>query len=252
MRFVESPNVPQAPVKAVLIDGRTDSKIISSLVNLGIEVIKTARHLNLYDAVSYHPDVVIHHLGEEFIVYAPGTSHTMLDELRKLGFSLIEGQTPLNEKYPFNIAYNVARVGDLAFHNTKYTDPLLKKELEKRNIEIIHVKQGYSKCSVSIVNNNSIITSDTGIAKAAESRGVEVLLIDPSKNILLPGLDYGFIGGSAGLIDKDKWAVTGDISSLNSSNEIVNFLSCRKIKIVSLSEGSVIDIGSIIPLTIDL
>jgi len=45
---------------------------------------------------------------------------------------------------------------------------------------------------------------DRGIAKVAEKKGIDVLVIEEDA-ILLPGFKNGFIGGSTGLIDKEKW-----------------------------------------------
>jgi hypothetical protein len=248
MNFVKVPNMPKGPVGLVIIDGRIDSEIENTLVQKGIKVFKTSAHIDVYDAVSHHPDIMIHHLGDEHIVYAPGTCEYLLDKLRKSGFALLKGGTRLGSAYPENVAYNVARVGNVAFHNFKYTDPVLKNELVRRGVELVNVKQGYSKCSISIVDEASIITADKGIAKAAEANGIEVLLIGSEEKIELPGLSCGFIGGCTGLINKNEWAITGDIINLASANNINEFLERRGVKIVPLSKKSVIDVGTIIPL----
>jgi hypothetical protein len=49
------------------------------------------------------------------------------------------------------------------------------------------------------VDNRSFITADAGLASALESQGAVVLKIKPG-SILLPGFDYGFIGGCSGRI----------------------------------------------------
>ena len=172
----------------------------------------------------------------------------MLKALEFYGFKLIEGSTMLRPRYPYDIAYNVARVGKFAFHNLKYTDFVLKKELEKAGVELVHVNQGYTKCSVSVIDANSIITSDKGIAKAASKKGLDVLLIKPEENILLPGLGHGFIGGSSGMINRDKWMVAGDFETLESCGNIKKFLEKKGISCVFVRNQPVIDIGSIIPL----
>jgi len=136
----------------------------------------------------------------------------------------------------------------LAFHNLKYTDPVLANELISEGVELVHVNQGYAKCSISVVDDSSIITSDPGIAKAAEKKGLDVLLTETEEEIKLPGVKYGFIGGSSGLIDERKWLLTGDILNLKSSEKIIQFLQKKSIDIVYLPGEPVVDIGSIIPL----
>jgi hypothetical protein len=124
----------------------------------------------------------------------------------------------------------------------------LFRALNNIGLEPIDIKQGYTKCSISVVDENAIITADIGIAREAEKRGIEALLIEPSQGILLPGLDYGFIGGSSGLLDRDIWPVYGDARKLVSFPSIYDFLSKKNIKILSLSDGNVVDLGGIIPL----
>lgn len=248
MEFIQVPNLPDAPAAAVLMDGRIGEKIEKSLTEAGILVLKTAAHTGIYEAVCFHPDMLLHHLGCNDMVYAPGTDGVLLDALAKLGFRLIPGLSRLSSKYPFNIAYNVARVGNLAFHNEKFTDPVLKMELDKRGVEFVDVKQGYSKCSISVVSQNAIITSDCGIERAAVKKGLDVLLLPPEEGIRLPGLDYGFIGGSTGMLDKRLWAITGDAQNLKSFYKIHDFLTAKEVKIISLSDEYIVDVGSIIPL----
>ncbi|MCX7748294.1 MAG: hypothetical protein N2645_15630 [Clostridia bacterium] len=248
MRFIKIPNIPDGPASLAIVDGRISEEIEENLKASGIQLVKTLKYPGLYEAISYHPDIMVHHVANNSIVYAPGTPDGFLKPLSEKGFKMIKGETVLLFRYPNNIAYNVARVGNFAIHNLKYTDPVLLSELSKAGVELIHVKQGYSKCSVSIIDENTIITGDKGIAKAVSQKGIEVLLIDGEENIVLPGLKNGFIGGSTGLIDRKKWAVTGQINTLRSSKKITEFLGRKNIEIVQLSGGEVIDVGSILPL----
>lgn len=248
LKYIEEPNLPQSKVKLVLIDGRISPEIEASLSNMNIDFIKTERHPGLYAAMAFHPDAFIHHVFKDQIIYAPGTPPVLLDKLSKRGFKLFMGEAFLKREYPMNIAYNAARVGKFFIHNLKYTDSILMKALLEQGLKAINVKQGYAKCSVSVVDENSIITADTGIAKAAENKGLDVLLLPPKQGIELPGLDYGFIGGSSGLLNKDLWSVSGDATKLSSFSEIQKFLTKKNIKIISLSQKSSVDLGSILPL----
>ncbi len=247
-RFIEMPNVPGGAVCLAIADGRISFEIEKALAHFGVGLIKTSRHHGLYEAVAFHPDMMLHHAGGKTVVYAPGTGEEMIAALCNAGFRLILGESELSPGYPADIAYNVARVGGYYFHNLKYTDPVLKKELERHGAEPVHVSQGYSKCSVSIVDEKSMITADAGIAAAAEKKGLEVLKIDSTQGIILPGLNYGFIGGCSCLLDEKTWAVCGDAQSLLGFEVICGFLEKRNMRIVSLSDGHVVDFGSLIPL----
>lgn len=250
MGFIDIPNLPQADVRLVLIDGRTDGRIIGELRARGVESIATKAYPGLYSAISHHPDIFLHPIGGDRIVYAPGISPETLTALDGHGFCLIRGAAELGSRYPMNIAFNVARVGHFAIHNFRYTDPVVLEELKKLEVELINVKQGYAKCSVSVVDEKSIITSDKGIARAADKKGMDVLLIEPERGIRLPGLDMGFIGGSTGLLGRHQWAVTGDLDSLKSGPEIRAFLLSRNIEPVCLSPEQIVDVGSILPIQI--
>jgi len=246
MRYLDKPNLPDGPVSAVIADGRISRENEEGLLAMGIKIIKTKRHPGVYEAISFHPDIMFHHVGGDRIVYAPETDESVVMQLASLGFHMIQGRSRLGEKYPFDIAYNAARVGRYVFHNFKYTDPVLKEELEKQGGIPVHVKQGYAKCSVSVVREDFMITSDAGIARAASDVGIEVLLIEPEEDLALPGLDYGFIGGSSAMLGKDKWCITGSLENLRQGERIKKALECKGIEAVSLGRGKVEDIGSII------
>ena len=251
MRFITVPNLPDGKVRLAVVDGRISERAESRLLELGIDMLRMPPYKGLCEPISCHPDLVIHHVGNERIVYAPGTSDKLIEELARRGFTLIEGKTCLSAEYPGDIAYNVARVGKYAFHNLKYTDPVLMEELDRAGVELVHVRQGYTKCSVSIVDEYSVITSDIGIKRAAEAKGLETLWLESDSGILLPGFDRGFIGGCSGLVDRNTWAITGEIASLKAAQEITAFLEARGVSAISLDEGRPVDVGSIIPLLVE-
>lgn len=248
MDFVQKPFLPEKNIKAVLIDYKIDVEALEALTNSGIEIIKTVPCDDLYDAINGHPDIVVFHIGDNKLVVAPNVFDLLQPVLIKKGFALTKGETWLKRNYPENIAYNVLRIGSFAFHNTKYTDKTIIEELKKKSIEVIHVNQGYTKCSTCIVNENSIITSDYMIAKTVEKYGIESLLIKPG-GIILEGLNYGFIGGSSGLLSKSIMAFTGRLDKIQDNYKIVDFLNSKGIEVKILSTKQIFDIGSIIPLT---
>ena len=112
----------------------------------------------------------------------------------------------------------------------------------------IDVKQGYSKCSVCVINKNAIITSDLGVAKKCDNYGIDVLFVDDS-NIKLHGVSHGFIGGSCGLISPDLLAINGNITYHINSDAIQLFCEKYNVNIISLHNEEIEDIGSIICLT---
>jgi hypothetical protein len=248
MNFVNIPYLPQDRIKTALVDYRIVDEAEETLTSLGIEVIKTVPCNEIYEAINGHADIVVHPIGDNKLVVAPNVFDMLQPVLSKKGFALTKGETWLRRNYPENIAYNVLRVGTLAFHNTKYTDKVILNEFEKNNIELIHLNQGYTKCSACVINENSIITSDYKLAKTVEKFGIESLLIKPG-GIILSGLNYGFIGGSGGLLSKNTMAFTGNLEKIQENYKIYDFLNSKGIEVKILSTKQIFDIGSIIPLS---
>ncbi|MCX7694988.1 MAG: hypothetical protein N2Z71_04670 [Caloramator sp.] len=246
-RFIETPNLPKGEVSLVVCDGRINSDVEYNLSEMGIKIIKTNKQKVLYEAVSYHPDLLFHHLGENKIVIAPNVDDSFYYALEDEGFDLIIGKNKIEGKYPKDVLYNVARLKDNAILNIKYTDEVLLEELIKRNIRLIDVKQGYAKCSVCIVSEDAIITSDMGIHKKAMENLVNSLLIKPAY-IDLFELNYGFIGGCTGFISSNTLAFYGEVETHPDYAEIKYFLNKFEKKHQNLSKGKLIDYGTLVPL----
>ncbi len=247
-KHINTPNFPDAKVKMAIIDYRADKDILRSLSDLGVDVIKTTGCDELYNSIKGHPDILMHHIGGKIIVLAPNVYDVLAPNLIKKGFAVTKGDAWLHRNYPNNIAYNILRIGEYAFHNLKYTDRQIRILYENMNIKLHHVNQGYTKCSVALVNEKAVITSDIKIAQKLEKCNIESLLIRPG-GIELEDLDYGFIGGASGLISNTEIAFTGSIYELRDYKRILKFLDEKGVSVKILSSKKIIDIGSIIPLT---
>ena len=247
MSFLKTPFIPEGRVSLAIVDYRISPIIEENLNKSGIECIKTVRCPELYEAVDGHPDMLMLHIGGNRIILAPNVYEAMTPILAKKGFAVTKGATWLGRNYPGNIAYNVLIVGDVAFHNIKYTDAEVIKALEKENLEILNVSQGYTKCSVCVLDSRTIITSDQKLSRIAERYGIESFLIK-SGGIELKGLNYGFIGGASGLLSEKQIAFTGSLESLEDSRELIDFINSKGFKIITLGEKSLVDYGSILPL----
>lgn len=161
----------------------------------------------------------------------------------------------LTRNYPGNIRYNAVCTGNYFIHNLQYTDPDLLKAAESKAQEEgedfckIHVKQGYTRCSLLPVDDRSFLTSDAGIAKALQSYDVDVLLIRPG-HIRLPGFSYGFIGGCCGGLPlgngRRSLVVNGNIAAHPDYKKIAAFLKDRDLELFYLEDTPLTDIGSIL------
>lgn len=245
--YLQNPNIPNKRVGGVIVDFRTNSESIKSLENLGIKVIPSIEVTALHQSICGHPDMMIHHIGNNrFVVAAECYDYfsSILDDA-----VLIKGTAGLAQDYPKDILYNCAVFGDFAICNTGCTAIEILSEYLSLKKKILNVKQGYSKCSICIVNENAIITADEGIAKVCNNNGIDVLKIN-SGNIELPGMNYGFIGGASGLIDKNILAVNGELKTHPNGDVIQSFCKNHSVDIYELKKGNITDIGSILPIFI--
>ncbi len=242
-----NPFIPMKFANTVIVDGRIDEEIEGNLNKLGLKVIKTIKCSDVYESIQYHPDIVIHPVNHHTLVIAPNVFDYYEDKLKNMGINLIKGDKFLGSKYPDDIAYNVGRLSRIAIHNFKYTDEVLKYYLKKENIEFVNVNQGYAKCSLAIVDENSCITSDYPMFKKLKSLGFNVLLIQPG-HILLEGQKYGFIGGTNGSLSNNQSIISGSLNNHPNKNEIIRFFDENNVELIYLSNKNLLDIGTFIAL----
>lgn len=240
--------IPLNQARIAIIDGRADKEIVTNLEKNNITVIKSIECKEIDSNISYHPDMVMHPISYDTLLIAPNVYEYYNHILSPLGIRVIKGETELEKKYPYDIAYNVARLKDIAIHNFKYTDEVLKFHLKKQNLELLDVKQGYSKCSLAIIDEASGITSDKYMYKKLTEKGYEVLLIE-SGYIKLEGYNYGFIGGTCGNFSKNKILFSGKFNNHPDYKRISSFIKSRNKNITMLSKDGIIDIGTIITLS---
>lgn len=231
-------------MKKLLVDFRINYEDLNTLKKLGYDVILCPPCKNLYEPVCGHPDMLVHIIDENNIIVHKDIDKDFLNKLTKLNIHF--SQSSLVEKYPYDIFLNAVNLENVFIHNIRYTDVNLLNLVKHK--KLVNVKQGYTKCSTAIVNDHAIMTSDISIAKAVENENIDVLLLPPG-DILLPGLNYGFIGGACGLIEKNLLAFYGDLKYYAFEKEVVSFLKKHKVEPVFLRKGKLIDRGSILTIT---
>lgn len=247
MDFIKKPNLPQNKVSLVLISSEVGFDIVNELEKMNIEVIKVPPCNDIQKPVSRHPDMLFHHLGGRKIIYYKSAGKSVCERLSELGFELTQSKKTLSPDYPNDIALNAARIGNFMICNKNFADKTVLEYCCKNSLHIINVKQGYSKCSTAIVDENSIITADSSIKAEAEKNGIEVLKIREGF-VRLPGYGYGFIGGCCVKLSKVDLAFCGDIEKHPDYISIKNYLDLKGIKIKTLGKKQLEDFGGIIPL----
>jgi len=227
-----------------MIIGKKYEKRLKNAINAyNINVICADNNEYIDERLSGHVDLSMLHLGEGKIAAAEFLKNSELfNKMEALGFEAVFYPNPISAEYPDDVRLNICIVDDFVICNPKTAESEL---LEQKTM--IRCNQGYTKCSVAVVDEKSIITSDRIIAENAALYGIDALPIDDSF-VKLRGFNKGFIGGAAFKISKDKIAFTGIINDTVKKNVIERYLSKRGIEAVYLTNEPIFDIGGAIPI----
>jgi len=204
----------------------------------------TPAESEVYSSILSHPDIYFFQADNNTLIHAPGVPESLIQELSKNGVDLILGEISPRGTYPRTAGYNAVRVGDIVFHNLCCTDPVILEKAREAGLRAVHVAQGYTRCSVLIVNDRAIVTPDRGIARAAEKEGLDVLIVEPG-HVFLPGEGYGFLGGSGGKIPGGPVMLLGDLSCHPEASRIKNFLNRQGTGLIEVKGKRLYDAGSL-------
>lgn len=238
------PNLPQDNAKIVVMS-TNNKELVNRVEALGIKVLSSENLSKLLTFEQYHTDLQFLHYNKD-TVFVLKECTSLEENLKKYFPNVIEISKNIDKDYPNNVMLNCVVLNDKLICNTKtIADEVLQMAI-KDNLKIINVNQGYTKCSTCIVNENAIITSDKSIYKSCRNE-IDVLLIRQGY-IELSGTDYGFIGGSSFKYNRNTLVFTGNIKLHPDYESIKSFVENHNVELLSLTENTMIDIGSIIPI----
>lgn len=208
-----------------------------ALRQLGFETIETKKDARLPKPIQWHPDMQASVLDGRVFTLKGGELPELLKQ-REIPF---EETDALPEScYPKDVLCNVLAWEGYVLGNPKTVDQKLLRAAEGRTW--ISVRQGYAACSTALVDEQSAITADMGIAAQLERCGMKVLRIQAG-HIRLPGYSYGFIGGCCGKLSADVMAFVGSLERHPDAKQIQEFLDCRHVSALSLTDGELLDVG---------
>ena len=233
-------------MSTIFISEEANAILKTYLQEKGHHLVEVRRTPFVYDAIASHPDIYLCKLTENLVIAGEQLPliEPALTELPGQPFHMQPGTSALGPHYPENIKYNAARIGKYFIHTTAHTDPVLRQAAAAEGLEFLHVKQGYTKCSLAVVDEESAITSDVGMAKVLHAKGLNILLISPG-HVALPGFPYGFIGGACGRVGQEL-IFHGDISVHPDFKAMQDFVENRHVTLTYFTECPLTDIGSII------
>lgn len=224
----------------VLVDFRTCGETIKELNRLGYTVYKTTAVDSLYNEVKGHADMQIHFVNSKAICAPEAYEH--YKDFNFDDIMLIKGSKPLKSTYPDDVFYNVCNIGKFVISRPLCTAIEISSEYHSLKKDFLNARQGYAKCSICVVNDNSAITADKGMYKLLKDNKINVLLIKDT-NVYLYNMK-GFIGGASGLIN-DTLYFNGNIKTHPDYENIKSFCENVGVDIYSLNNGPLTDIGTI-------
>lgn len=194
-----------------------------------------------FDYLSGHPDIFFCKI-DNTLVYSPNTPEIIIEQLKKLGVTLLEGILAVENEYPGCARYNAVVTEDTLIHNSKVTDKVILDSC--KDFSFFNVKQGLTRCSLLAISSEHFITSDAGINKTLLASGKDTLLIS-YKDIILKGLPNGLFGGTCGVMD-GRLFLTGSLRHYSDSKKLEQYLYKLDIEIIELYDGPLFDGGSIL------
>jgi len=224
----------------ILIDSKMPEAARRKLSEYG-EVIEFATHGITYEAISGHPDIFFCSTPSGLIV-APNLPQEYFSILDHNHIKYLKGSLHVGKEYPETARYNSLVTGKYNIQNPAISEPIIH-DLNP-NSEVIQVKQGYVRCNLIALPNDTFITSDRGIEKSLKQRNLEVLFVDPS-SVKLEGFEHGFLGGACGLLENTLF-ICGSLKHFKDQKHIVSFIECADVSIVELHNGQPVDVGTIL------
>jgi len=180
------------------------------------------------EGISNHPDIFLCKMG------ASDNAPIFFAEKSDLG-----------RDYPADVAFNAVCTGKYFIHNLAATNEKLLLAAKEMGMTLINVRQGYTKCSVVVVDETSIITYDEGIiAACSKYPELSVLRVAPGF-VRLDGYDTGFIGGASGRVGNEV-IFHGDLFAHPDFTAIVDFIERRGLVCKWFPQFKLTDIGSIL------
>ncbi len=238
MSIISTPHLPDKKVTSVLCGKNKEFENI--MKNRGVAVYKLNSDNRLPLPIIDHMDIQCCHIGKGLILTTNSQLNYITEEYEVKQIK----ETP-SDSYPNDCLLNCFTINGVLITGKNCSESVIEFA-ERKNLEIKFVNQGYAKCSTAIVSEDAVITADKSIAAALENY-CKVLVID-SGHIMLPGYNYGFIGGTCGKLSYDELAFMGNPYKHCDGRRIISFTEENNCEAVSLCNGELIDFGGFIPL----
>ena len=176
--------------KAVILSHKAEV-LIDFIKNKGISCFSEYINYSVSSKICDHADISFFFDGDDTLFVAK-ESEICVNSLKEFCENIIVLSENLGENYPEDVKLNCLRIGSNFICNSNTVSTVVLEHMKNKGVRIIDVKQGYAKCSVLPVSDNSLITDDISIYNSCIINGIDVLLVSKG-DVKLSGYDYGFI-----------------------------------------------------------
>lgn len=242
------------------IDYRCSYSEVTNLRKLGLEILQSSKIL-VDEPMNGHPDLQIF-LMIDTLFLSESTLNTVpiikaLENLKRTDKKIVISNSISRGNYPKDVPFNAVVSKNYLICNKNYIAKEILEHAKSVGKKIIHVNQGYVRCTTLPLFNDCFITSDLGIHKVLKSSNISSFFVEDT-NILLPGYNRGFIGGTSGTFIKNDslYILTyGDLKTLNVFSNLDSYIRDHSLKenfikdvvYINISKGNnLIDKGGII------
>lgn len=158
IRFVEKPHLPQGKVRQIIIGEKYKNVLESALFEQNTVPFWLKNNDFVDERLSGHCDLMAVHLGGNRLAAQSSVADNckLINNIR-----LICTENPSKTEYPYDAGLNICIVDEKLIYNPKSANMQIVSQLEGTKLIC---KQGYTKCSICVVDEKSIITADNKIA----------------------------------------------------------------------------------------
>ena len=151
IRFVEKPHLPQGEVRQIIIGEKYKNVLENALFEQNIAPIWFKNNDFVDERLSGHCDLMTAHLGGNRLA----VQSSVADNCKLINnIELICTENPSRPEYPYDAGLNICIVDEKLIYNPKSANMQIVSQFEGTKLIC---KQGYTKCSICVVDENSII-----------------------------------------------------------------------------------------------
>ncbi len=196
----------------------------------------------LYDGIRNHPDLLLSYSDQHLFLSIEVTPHIHKHlEAAHIPYTVINH--PLGSIYPMTASLNVISTDHYIICNKNTVAPELLEYALSSNKKVIHVNQGYVRCTTLPIGDDTFITDDPGIAKKLTLENLKVVKVTEG-HVHLPSHPYGFIGGCAGKVGNVVY-FNGDLSKHPDYKTIEEACSNLNLTISYTTDIPLTDVGGV-------